>query len=219
MNVCIVYKGDASFVWKYFAHADGVCAEMMSIDAYRVRVSETQFDIVIFDVVYAKGNECDVETIAEIRHVTSVPIFLIVGNNEDASYREMMFNAGIDGCIQVPFLKDELFARLKILIKKEKKPLFTGTVVHTHGVCMDIRTHHVVLKGKKLNLTKIEYSILFHLFLHKQSVVSVDELSLYIHSEVGDYPSVLNVHILNLRRKVGKLKIIRTVSQYGFMAR
>ncbi|MCF7857568.1 MAG: winged helix-turn-helix domain-containing protein [Candidatus Pacebacteria bacterium] len=218
MRICILYKGGGSLVEKYMPAANYIFHKVSFLDDYQTQLKAFRADIVILDITQSKGDKDDVYVVEQIQQLVKVPIFLIVGKNEEATYRGLMLDAGVDGCVQVPFMKEELFARLKNLVQKNLERLFRGTVVESRGVHMDIRTHEVEVGGKKLNLTKTEYGILFHLFLHRQSVVNANELRMYINDEIQDYSAALNVHILNLRRKLGRKEVIRTIPHCGFIA-
>jgi DNA-binding response OmpR family regulator len=171
------------------------------------------YDGVIFDVTDDLGEDNDIHIIVSMRKIAGVkPIFLATNAQEHSFYREKMFDAGIDGAIQLPFSPQELYLRVSKLVKK-KNLLFSGTTISARGVDVDLRNHTVKKMGENVSLTKTEYGILFHLFVHRNTIVSQGELSPYLQ----DGSSALNVHILNIRRKLGKEECIRTIPNYGFI--
>jgi DNA-binding response OmpR family regulator len=75
----------------------------------------------------------------------------------------------------------------------------------------------VEVEGEKLLLTKTEYSILLHLFLHKNIIVSHKELLSCLDEETSKDTLAINIHIFNLRKKIKNVHLIKTVPLYGFI--
>lgn len=176
------------------------------------------YDLVIIDAVTYCSGDNDYALVRSVRGIKGViPIFLITGDTVTAGYREHMLDCGVDGCVQIPFYQDELRLRLQKLCNKKDVLLFDGTTVEVEDIDVDIREHTVRKKGGGVNLTKTEYSILFHLMLHKNIPVSNDQLSLCLDQEVKEHSSAVNIHILNLRKKLGSDQVIRTIPHYGFL--
>ncbi len=173
-------------------------------------------DIIIFDSIIWKGDSSDVDYIQEVRKLLpSTPILLATASGESSTYRESMLDEGVDGCIQVPFLAEELHLRIMKLLSKKNNLLFNGTKVGTEEVTMDLRSHEVKQHGEQVSLTKTEYSILLHLFLHKNVLVSSKELSTCLR-DAGEDSLALGIHIFNLRKKIKTPELIKTVPLLGF---
>lgn len=76
-------------------------------------------------------------------------------------------------------------------------------------------------KGKMINLTKKEFTLLQVLIWNKNRVTSIEQLvqSAWGEVVVSDYVNKLNVHIRALRKKVDKpfeQKLIHTVRGFGY---
>lgn len=220
MNVCLIHKGknDTSVIKRYLYNTmhsvQEICLQEISgFDDLKKIVA----DIVIFDVITIHGNDGDFLLLEKIKKVVDLtPILLATNNGESSWYREKMLDVGVDGCIQAPFLREELLLRLEKLLRRKNFLLFSGTKIGSNHVEMDIRNHIVEVGGERVNLTGTEYSILFHLFLHKGAVVSNKDLSTYLDEYAKKDSQALNVHIFNLRRKIKDSQLIRTVPLYGF---
>jgi two-component system KDP operon response regulator KdpE len=219
MNVIIIHKGskNSSSVRNYLDRNDEYSFEEISLyDGTLSGLKDIIPDIVIFDSIIWKGDLSDVGLIKEIRKILPrVPILLASSNSESSKYHEEMLNEGVDGCVQVPFLAEELHLRIMKLVSKKNTLLFNGTSIGTEDVTMDIRNHVVAQHGEKVSLTKTEYSILLHLFLHKNVLVSTKELSSCL-KEAGEDSLALGTHIFNLRKKINSPELITTVPLYGF---
>jgi DNA-binding response OmpR family regulator len=175
------------------------------------------FDIIIFDTTGSRGENNDRHIIKFLREKNrTTPIFLSTSEQEDAVYREKMFDAGVDGGIQTPFSSEELFLRLNKLFVKRLNLRFDGTTIATQDISLDIRNHTVEKGGERVPLTKTEYGILFHLFVHKKDLVHPEDLSPYLHGVSSNDSAALNIHILNLRKKLKNQTVIKTIPYYGF---
>ncbi len=219
MNVSIIHKGikNTSSVRNYLSERDDYKLEELSLHSGAFNcLREFNPDVIIFDSIVWRGEIMDSDYIKEIRKIKpNTPILLATASTETASYREQMLDEGVDGCIQVPFLADELHLRIMKLAAKKNSLLFTGTTIGSDDVVMDIRTHEVKEHGNQVSLTKTEYSILLHLFLHKNVLVSNKELSVCLR-DADEESLALSIHIFNLRKKIKTPELIRTIPLYGF---
>lgn len=220
MKICIIHKekNNLSTLRSSFANSPHflheVCLEEIGLQGIRDIVS----DVIIFDVTDSQGAYTDSHLAKKIRETTkTIPILLATNHGESSQYREMMLDAGVDGCIQLPFLNEELALRIEKLLMKKDTLLFSGTKIAARSVEMDIRNHTVHIKEGCVPLTKTEYGILLHLFLHKNSIVSHKELFGCLDENIKEGSTVLNIHICKLRRKIKDAHIIKTVPLYGFM--
>lgn len=219
MNICLIHKGkrNTSGVEKYLSDLSCRVEEIPLIESGFDVLRNCKMDVIIFDVMNHQGDDNDFLLLKKIQEITkSIPILLATNANESSRYRENMLDGGVDGCIQAPFLQEELHLRLEKLAKKRDTLLFSGTNVSASDVQMDIRSHVVQKNGKEISLTKTEHSILFHLFLHKDTLVSSNQLSECLEYEIQEKSSAVNIHILNIRRKLSDFSLIKTVPHYGF---
>jgi DNA-binding response OmpR family regulator len=217
MHICLLRKEkkETSGIKKYL---EGVpySIEEISCDEkdFFQSITKSDADIIIFDVGDSKGGETDTEVLKQLH--TTVPVLLVTNSNETSIYREKMLDAGVDSCIQSPFLQEELLLRLKKLAIKKDTLLFFGTRIVVDGITIDIRNHTVTEEGEQISLTKTEYRILLHLLLHKDTIVSTKELILCLDEDIKEDSLALTTHIFNLRKKIKDVHFIKTVPLYGF---
>jgi DNA-binding response OmpR family regulator len=222
MNVSIVYKNTtrASRISDLLKDVDSISLSEYVFEDVTSSLDIVRTEVVIFDITTSIGEYGDAHYIKALKTINpKLPILLATNSTETARYREMMLDAGVDGCIQLPFLTDELLLRLTKLIAKRDTLLFNGTTVSVHDVSVNLRDHHVTSNGVGIHLTKSEYSILFHLLLHKEYVVHSRDLMGCIEDKATSSTKSLtiNTHIFNLRKKIGVENFIKTVPSYGFM--
>lgn len=177
-------------------------------------------DIVVFDCVKVGNNEESEKIIDKIRRTCgAVPIMVIVSMVESPHNIQRLLDFGADSCIKGEFALQEFLLRAKKLIDKKNNLLFIGTKIKIHNTSLDFKSHSVCISDREVYLTKTEYSILLHLFLHKNSLVRVDDLNSCLKD--GDLVRstyLLNIHMHNLRKKLMGADWIKTITNYGFMA-
>ncbi len=220
MKICILYKSskDNLGIAKYLDR-DTSTIHRLQISSDTIGMLDNLVtDIIVMDTLHHKGEDQDVSLIKEIREKIKItPILLATGHEESSKYREAMLNSGIDGCIQEPFSKEELRLRMDKLLQKKDVLLFSGTKVQVDDVSMNLQNHTVKKSDKEINLTKTEYSILFHLFLHKNALVKNDDLSIYLGQNTSLDSESIYTHVFNIRKKINNDRLIKTVPNYGFM--
>jgi len=129
-------------------------------------------------------------------------------------------NAGADDYLVKPFAFEELLARIRALIRRPKESFFGELKVK--DLVLNSQTFEVRRGGRKIKLSKKEFSLLEYLMKHKGQVVSKDQ----IISHVWDYdsdilPNTVEVYIGYLRDKIDrpfpkKPALIHTVRGFGY---
>ena len=129
-------------------------------------------------------------------------------------------NAGADDYLVKPFAFEELLARIRALIRRPKESFFGELKVK--DLVLNSQTFEVRRGGRKIKLSKKEFSLLEYLMKHKGQVVSKDQ----IISHVWDYdsdilPNTVEVYIGYLRDKIDrpfpkKPSLIHTVRGFGY---
>ena len=121
MKVCCIYKGKAnqSELGTFLKAPLCEVKVIELIDETLEVLVESSPDVIVFDVTTSRGEEADVALLSKIQSLTkTVPILLATNNSESSKYRELMLDGGVDGCIQMPFLPEELVLRLKKFVLK-----------------------------------------------------------------------------------------------------
>ena len=176
--------------------------------------SETKIHLVL---IHGESKErCDdVAVLRKQKMAQKAPIFLFAPFNENILLQ--CFQNGIDDFIDEnwsnAFIKAKLLAFFNCR-KKFKKD--NGKKIRLGNVSINPKKRKVTRKGEEISLTKIEYDILTLLANDPGKIFSREEIYEHIwgrHIIVGE--RTLDVHMNNLRKKVGKSKI-RTKKGIGF---
>lgn len=116
------------------------------------------------------------------------------------------FEQGADDCLEIPFSEEELYVRIKAIVRRKK--FHTKNKIYFANLMIDINLHQVLVWDSVINLTKKEYEILLHLIANKNRVLSKTLLAEYLWGNIDDMNSfdMLFAHMKNLRKKLKEAK-------------
>lgn len=165
----------------------------------------------------------------KIREKYFFPIIMLTAKVEDID-KIMGLTLGADDYITKPFNPLELIARVKTQLRRYKKYNNGGGgadisesnhEIEFNGLEINKDNHKCILYGKQLQLTPIEFSILWYLCEHKGKVISSEELFEKVWGEAYlDNNNTVMTHVARLREKMKepsrKPKFIKTVWGVGY---
>jgi two-component system response regulator PhoP len=177
---------------------------------------EFPIDLAIVDLGLPKIN--GVEVIKMWRKAGIVfPILILTARGSWQDKVEGL-DAGADDYLVKPFHLEELFARVKALIRRFGGHASSELVFG--NITIDLSAKQVALSGQFLELTAYEYNTLEYLVHHSDKPVSKMELTEHLYDQDHDRDSnVIEVFIGRLRKKLdpsGKLNPIKTVRGQGY---
>lgn len=153
----------------------------------------------------------------QIRAVSDVPVIMITAlSGEEAEVRAFELRA--DDYITKPFSLRLVLMRVEAVLRRAGGKADKGgrEILRRGSVEMDTAAHRVSLDGEDVPLTNTEYRLL-ELFLRNPGRVFTREGLLsrvWGYDFIGD-ESTVNIHIMNLRRKLGS-NLIETVRGVGY---
>lgn len=170
------------------------------------------YDAVVLDLTLPKKD--GLEILQQWRnHKQDVPVLILTARDSLDSRIEGL-QLGADDYLGKPFALAEVVARLQALIRRRYGQA-QSTIRHG-SVKLDLNLHKAFLQDIEIPVTATEYKLL-ELFLHnKERVLSrsfIEEKLYSWNEEVSS--NALEVHIYNLRQKLGK-QFIRTVHGIGY---
>lgn len=171
------------------------------------------FSLVLLDIMMPK---IDGYTVCEIiRRESDVPIIMLTALEEEQSQIKA-FELKADDYITKPFSLKLVLLRIEAVLRRKQELREPGPVILYRNIELDTASRIVLLNGQPVPLTHIEYDLL-ELFLRNQGrVFTRDNLlnQVWGYDFAGGEKNV-NIHIMNLRRKLGT-DLIETVRGVGY---
>ena len=190
-------------------------------EAALAKVREGTYDAVILDIMLPKLSGFDVmERMREEGDATPTIMLTARGEEEDR-VRGLM--AGADDYVVKPFSITELVARVEANLRRREMDLGPPDVLRFEDVEVDLERHTVARGDRPEELPARETDLLRYLILHRDRVVSREELL----EKVWEYPNAKGVetrtvdnYVVRLRQKVEpdprSPRVILTVRGRGY---
>lgn len=145
------------------------------------------------------------------------PILFCTARDDEVD-RVLGLELGGDDYITKPFSPREVVARVKVAIRHSRGSIPTQLLV-TGRVSLDRHARRVFVDGQDVALTATEFDLLSHLMSYPDRVFTREELL----SEVWGYAETVgtrtvDVHVAQVRAKLGDASPIRTVRGVGYAA-
>ncbi|QBJ31874.1 two-component system response regulator PmrA [Hafnia alvei] len=147
------------------------------------------------------------------RSGVDVPVLILTARDaiED---RVGGLDAGADDYLVKPFALVELQARVRALIRRFQG--HSDNLLQVENIILNLSTQQVTFEGQQIELTPKEFALLSRLMMRAGQTVNREILQQDLYSWQDDLSSnTLEVHIHNLRRKLGKERI-KTVRSVGY---
>lgn len=170
------------------------------------------YDLILLDLGLPKQQGLDVLAAYRARG-GQAPVMIITARDATAD-RVRGLDGGADDYLVKPFDLDELFARIRALLRRRagrtRAELVHGSLV------VNVATHEVTRDGKAVHLSSREFAILHVLLDAAGAVVSKAQLEEKLYGWQDEVESnAVDVHIHHLRRKLGA-ELIRNVRGVGY---
>ena len=179
-------------------------------------------DLAILDVMLPDKSGFDL--CGELRREHRFPVLMLTAKSSDMD-KITGLTIGADDYITKPFNPLELVARVKAQLRRythyNENDRTVGDVIDFNGLVINRATHECTLYDKPLNLTPLEFDILWMLCENRGQVISAEKLFETVWGEKYlDRNNTVMVHIRRLREKMGEPgrspRFIKTVWGVGY---
>ena len=172
-----------------------------------------QVRIVILDIRLPGIDGFDVARLVRTR--SDVPIVMLTARDEEPD-RVAGLELGADDYLTKPFSPRELVARMKAVLRRTDGRS-AEDVLTLADIELNRNAREVAVDGQPVDLTTKEFDLLATLLENPGIVVSRDQLLDRVWGMT--YPGgtrTVDVHVAQLRRKLGRPELIRTVRGAGY---
>lgn len=188
-------------------------------DALR-QAQQTRFDAIVLDLMLPGMS--GLEVCETIRTRSDVPIIMVTALAEESD-RVVGIERGADDYVTKPFSARELLARIRAVVRRARgqlRPLNESVTVGK--LLLDPSALRASLRGKDLELTSYEFSLLYALAERAGQVLSREQLlDLANNGADESFDRSIDVRIWKLRQKLGddarKPQLLKTVRGAGYV--
>jgi DNA-binding response OmpR family regulator len=173
------------------------------------------YDAVILDVMLPLKS--GLEVCQSIRRQNIMVPVLMLTAKDTTKDKIIGLNAGADDYLVKPFDFEELTARIRALLRRPKESL--PAVLSLSGIELNSSTHQVEAAGKQLTLTLREFTLLEYFMRNPDQVLSREQILTHVWEfDFNSFSNVVDVHIKNLRKKLGTAhgRHLQTIRGLGY---
>jgi two-component system, OmpR family, alkaline phosphatase synthesis response regulator PhoP len=150
----------------------------------------------------------------------ALPILMLTARGEEAD-RVVGLEIGADDYVTKPFSMRELIARVRALLRRHEPVTVNRATIQRGSLVIDPSAHSVVIGGREVELSALEFRLLHQLASHPGMVFSRDQL---LDRVWGNDRSVtqrsVDVYIRRVREKIEmqpqEPKFVQTVHGVGY---
>ncbi|MFC1613102.1 response regulator transcription factor [Patescibacteria group bacterium] len=179
-------------------------------------VKKKDYDLIILDIMLPRIDGFEVARKIRQEQISTPIIMLTARDTVDDRVKGL--DSGADDYLVKPFAFEELLARLRSLIRRQRQPV-GSTSFRIANLELNPSNYEVRRAGKLIELNNKEYQILYYLLGRLGKMVPRQELGENIWGKDKFKSNTIDVHIRHLREKIDegyKNRLIHTMRGRGY---
>jgi len=183
-------------------------------------VSDAKYyiDIRNYDLVlmgWAKTGPSQISMIAEIKNKAHKTSVIVISEREDKESEIEALRSGADDFIRKPLDYDILLIRIEAKLR-----FGASNIIEIEDLIINPEEEKIIYQGEEIELKGKPFEVLTHLAIHKDQIVSKEQLldAIWEEPELVT-PNVIEVAINQIRQKMDKplnITTIETVRRRGY---
>jgi two-component system response regulator MprA len=184
-------------------------------------------DLIILDIQMPRMD--GLTAARRMRHAGDTTPILMLTARDTVGDRVSGLDAGADDYLVKPFELDELFARVRALLRRSSYaaqaglPAAPGDVLTFEDLRMDMITREVTRGERQVDLTRTEFTLLEMFLAHPRQVLTREQILKSVWGfDFEPSSNSLDVYVMYLRRKTeagGEARLVHTVRGVGYVLR
>ena len=202
-----------------FEDYDVLCASDGLSAIEQFQENQNKINLVLLDWMLPKLDGLGV--LRRIRKESQVPVIMLTARNYIGD-KVAGLDGGADDYITKPFETEELLARIRVVIRRERnQPINQSEIYQLNDLILNIKTHQVFRNDEKIQLTQREFDLLKTLFEHKNEVLTRNDIidTVWGKDYLGQ-TNIVDVYIRLLRNKINdnhkENQFIKTIRGVGY---
>ena len=176
-----------------------------ALDLFRINA----YDLILLDLNLPKIDGIDV--LKAIRTEDLYVRIMIVSARTAIDERVLGLDLGANDYLIKPFDFKELEARIRTLLRMNYYQ--NPSILTVLNLSLNTNSKKVYINDTEIELTRKEYSILEYLMLHKDRLVSNEELFEHIWDcEADEFSNTLKFHMHSLKKKLASISDIEYIT-------
>ncbi|MGD6744245.1 response regulator transcription factor [Streptomyces sp. BH106] len=191
------------------------------------KVAAYRPDLVVLDIQMPRMD--GLTAARRMRATGSTTPILMLTARDTVGDRVTGLDAGADDYLVKPFELDELFARVRALLRRSSYAAGAGDggddsdALSFADLRMDLTTREVTRGGRAVELTRTEYTLLEMFLAHPRQVLTREQILKAVWGfDFEPSSNSLDVYVMYLRRKTeagGEPRLVHTVRGVGYVLR
>lgn len=186
---------------KAYLQAEGYTVHTASDGTSALKTARTlKPDLIVLDIMLPQIN--GLEVLKQLRQESEVYIILLTAKNEETD-KVIGLGLGADDYMTKPFSPRELVARVQAILRRGRETAVRDTALVFQHIRIEPATRRVWKGNELVELTPIEYDLLYALARHHGRMLTREQLieQVWGRDFYGD-ARVVDVHIARIRKKI-----------------
>ncbi len=182
----------------------------------RIEINHRDYDLIILDLMLPKVTGFEIAQ--SVRKLGILTPILILTARDAIDDKVSALDAGADDYLVKPFSFEELFARVRALLRRPEQVL--PLELKVKDLMLNVTTRKVYRQDKEIPLTLKEFGLLEYLMRHPNQVLTREQILDHLWDFAFDsFSNIVDVHMKNLRKKVDQDyhdKLLETIRGVGY---
>lgn len=194
--------------------------EFSNAEGFLKFINKNYPDLIILDLMLPDADGFEIcKYLKKQDKYSSIPVIMLTAKADEVD-KVLGLEIGADDYVTKPFSPRELVARVKVVLRRKDKIKSEDTEKNeiADSLVMDMQRYKVMVNGKDIDTTTTEFKILQLLASKKSWVFTREQILNHLWgNEKAVLDRTIDVHIRNLRKKLGKAgRFIKNMRGIGY---